>query len=729
MKKYWIHIVTIIIVLVNQLNAQSDTSKGYQYRISINSHVSARDMKKQYIIEQRIENIAENNEDEDIDYTTLFDQLSFYYEHPINLNNKEIEFDLKQLHLLDQFQIKAILAHKNKHGKFITLYELQTIALFEASDIRKILPFVAVNENFDATHLSFSEMLNRGKNDMFLRYSRVLNPVEGQKELDDSSWLNSPNSKQLGSADNLYFRYRFKYQNHLSIGVTAEKDAGENFLPNAKANELFNQPIPAGFDYYSAHFYLRDVGKIRALALGDYHVQLGQGLTFWSGLAIGKSSNVMSIKRNPMGIRPYASLDENLFMRGGAISMKFKQFEFLAFGSKKMIDANIIEDTTATDGSVIISSFQASGLHSTIGELNDKDAIQENIGGGEVSFHNDFLSIGLISAFTHYSGTLNRSISMYNQFQNFNFNNNINLVNGLHYSLIKRNFNFFGESSRSSSGGVAHLHGMMASLHPRLAISVLYRNYDRDYQSVYANAIAENSTPNNEKGLFTGLQFKLNNHWEISSYFDQFEFPWMKYQVDKPNSFGMDGFLQVLYRPTKKLDIYGRVRHRIRPYNEYNSDARDITNVYNVNQWNYRINFNVLISESIRLRNRIEYMTYERSGIEPESGVLIIQDIIFKPKESKLSFSARFALFDTDSYNSRIYSYENDVLYYFRIPAYCYQGARSYLTLRYQFKRGVDLWLRCGNWMYNNRSTIGSGNNQINGSSKTDVRAQLRIQF
>ena len=170
---------------------------------------------------------------------------------------------------------------------------------------------------------------------MFFRYSRVLNSVEGQKELDDSSWLNSPNSKQLGSADNLYFRYRFKYQNHLSIGITAEKDAGENFLPNSKANELFNQPTNTGFDYYSAHFYLRDVGKIRALALGDYHIQLGQGLTFWSGLAIGKSSNVMSIKRNPMGIRPYASLDENMFMRGAAISMKFKQFEFFSFGSKK----------------------------------------------------------------------------------------------------------------------------------------------------------------------------------------------------------------------------------------------------------------------------------------------------------------------------------------------------------------------------------------------------------
>ena len=52
------------------------------------STLSYKDMKKQYIIEQTIENIAENSEDENIDYTTLFDQLNFYYEHPINLNRK-----------------------------------------------------------------------------------------------------------------------------------------------------------------------------------------------------------------------------------------------------------------------------------------------------------------------------------------------------------------------------------------------------------------------------------------------------------------------------------------------------------------------------------------------------------------------------------------------------------------------------------------------------------------
>ena len=690
------------------------------------SNLSYKDMKKQYIIEQTIENIAENSEDENIDYTTLFDQLNFYYEHPINLNRKEIKFDLEQLMLLDQFQIKSLINHKEKYGKFLNIYELQTLNSFSSSDIRKILPFIVINENFDATHLSFLEMLNKGKNDVFFRYSRVINTTIGQTKLSDSSWLSSPNSKMLGSADNLYMRYRFKYQNHLSFGITTEKDAGETFLGNSQAENLFDLQKTRGFDFYSAHFFLKEVGKIDVLAIGDYHIQLGQGLTFWSGLAMGKSSNVMSLKRSAVGIKPYASVDENAFLRGGAFSVKYKKFKFLTFASKKNIDANIVEDTTAQDGSLIVSSFQASGIHSTIGQIEDKDAIEENIIGGEISYENKFMNFGLMGAFTKYNGSLERSLTTYNQFE---FNQNQNFVQGFHYSIVKRNFNLYGESSRSNNGGLANLHGLMASLHPNLALSIFYRNYGRNYQTTYANAIGEGSRPINEKGLFTGLQFKLNNFWEISSYFDQFQFPWMKYQVSKPNTNGIDGFIQILYHPTKKLNIYARIRHRDKPYNESESIERSITNVYNISQWNFRLNINALVSESIRLRNRIEYCSYLRYGLEKENGILLIQDITYKPKESKFSFTARFALFDTDSYNSRIYSYENDVLYYFRIPAYYLQGARTYITSRYQFKKGIDLWLRWGTWMYTNRDNIGSGLNEINGSSKSEIRAQLRIQF
>ena len=136
----------VIILLSNIIYSQTEENSSNK----INFNSSYKDMKRQYVIEQTIENIAENNEDENIDYTTLFDQLNYYYQHPINLNRKEIKFDLEQLMILNQFQIKSIINHREKYGKFLNIYELQGLKDFTATDLRKILPFIEVNENFDA---------------------------------------------------------------------------------------------------------------------------------------------------------------------------------------------------------------------------------------------------------------------------------------------------------------------------------------------------------------------------------------------------------------------------------------------------------------------------------------------------------------------------------------------------------------------------------------------------
>ena len=80
-KKYYL---LLVVLLGNISYSQSIDTVPNKNNVVSNS--SYKEMKKQYIIEQTIENIAENSEDENIDYTTLFDQLNYYYEHPINLN-------------------------------------------------------------------------------------------------------------------------------------------------------------------------------------------------------------------------------------------------------------------------------------------------------------------------------------------------------------------------------------------------------------------------------------------------------------------------------------------------------------------------------------------------------------------------------------------------------------------------------------------------------------------
>lgn len=89
----------------------------------------------------------------------------------------------------------------------------------------------------------------------------------------------------------------------------------------------------------------------------------------------------------------------------------------------------------------------------------------------------------------------------------------------------------------------------------------------------------------------------------------------------------------------------------------------------------------------------------------------------------------RIAFFSTDDYDSRIYAYENDVLYAVSLPAYYGKGFRTYLIARYGINRNLDLWLRFARTQLNNATSIGSGTDQINAPHKSDLKAQVRYRF
>jgi len=339
---------------------------------------ASREADKNAIIEKRVEYLVENAEESNADYTTIFDQLSYYYDHPLNLNRASLS-DLQELGLLTDFQINNLLQHIEDDGKLITLEELQTINGFDPETINLILPFVKVGTDVDTPQLTFHELINKGENTWFTRYERVLEEKKGFSPITDSALAASPNSRYLGDPNKIYTRYRYKYGMHLSMGFTAEKDAGEQFFKGAQKN---------GFDFYSAHFFLKNQGKIKQLAIGDYQAQFGQGLTYWSGLAFGKSADIMLVKRSAIGLKPYTSVDENLFLRGGGLAMQFGKIEATAFYSYNKMDGNIsLADSSSTNQNVLaISSIQLTGLHRTFNEIQDKDAITQQVMGGHVAF-------------------------------------------------------------------------------------------------------------------------------------------------------------------------------------------------------------------------------------------------------------------------------------------------------------------------------------------------------
>jgi hypothetical protein len=673
---------------------------------------------KNTIIEKRIEFLLENSEETEEDYTTLFDRFLYFFDNPINLNNTNKQ-ELQDLSLLNEIQINYLLEHIRLHGKLMALEELQSVEAFTLETIILIKPFVKVSYITDQVRLTWSELFKNGKNSFFIRYQQILEEQEGYTSIDDSLLSAKPNSRYLGSKGRVFSRYRFTYGNTLSIGITAEKDPGEEFFKGTQKS---------GFDFYSAHFFIRNRGKMKQLAVGDFQAQYGQGLTLWSGLAFGKGADILLIKRNAAGLLPYSSVDENRFLRGIGTTWQFKNIETSIFYSSKRIDANSeVPDTTfAVEQDVTtITSFQQSGFHRTLSEIEDKNSVQRNDAGGHLAFKKRNLNIGTTLIYSKFNSNYKPKLSYYNQF-NLDTNNLTNV--GVDYNYVFKNVNFFGETSHSLNAGFASINGAIIMLDPKLSFSILHRNFQRNYRSLLSNAISENTLPNNEQGLYIGVKTNPFKYFTVTAYFDSYRFPWLKYQVNSPSE-GSEYLLQLNYTPSKKLDMYVRVRERSK---NRNTQVPENTILYTVeqNQINYRYDVAYKVTDDIKLKSRVEIIRYKLGNNEKnEKGFMFYQDVIYQSLKSPFTFTFRYAMFETDSYDSRIYAYENDVLFAFSIPSYYYRGSRSYFIIKYSGIRNVDLWFRVAQTYYNNKDEIGSGLDKINGNTKTEIKAQVRINF
>lgn len=697
------------------------------------------------LIEQRIEAIAELlGDDSDIDLTALFETLADRYTDPLDLNHCT-PTELAELQLLSDVQISALFEHIRTEGTLLSIYELQTIDAFDANTIELVRPFVAVRERGSNTRVPWREALRLSEHEVIVRsvldvrqrrgfmgrdnlFGNHYTDPDGDPlpEFSDTRVMDSlrTNSKvYLGSPVKLYTRYRLRYRRNIDFGITAEKDEGEEFFGGSQ---------PDGFDFYSAHLFLRDLGRVKSVAIGDFQAQFGQGLTYWSGLAFnGKSSYTMNVRRGAPGLVPYASVNENLFLRGvGVTAEVVKHVDLTAFFSQRMLDGNIQFGDT-TDSGVVetsFSSFQEDGLHRTTTEVKKKDAISERTIGGHLRYSDRKLQIGATAVNVTYDQALVKAVKPYNR---FDFQGDALTKFGADWSLNHRNLTWFGEATTTdASKAVAWLTGMLVALDRSVSFSALYRDYPRDFAGFYSVAFAEGSNAWNERGLYTGIEVKASRKWTINAYFDTYSFPWLRFQADAPSE-GFDVLGQITWKPSKTTEVYARARHRMSQRNA-SGTVEGIDPLVPAEQDNYRVNVSTRAGKNLGLRTRVEVVNYQRGTEGLRHGVLIYQDLIHRPMRSPLELTFRLAIFETESYDARVYAYENDLIGLYSIPPYYGRGMRWYCMARITPLRRVDIWVRYGAWIWNGQDRYSSGLQEINGkgdpATGTAVRDEVKVQ-
>ncbi len=673
-----------------------------------NSHAQEPTPVQQEYIGQVIETLAEQNENSE-DVSVVFDDLLNYAHEPLNLNTASEE-ELAELHVLSAFQIAVLIDYRKTQGYLLTIYELLYIPGYRQEEIDLIGPFVTCAEPIKR-YSGFRGFHPFVKQQTIVRYQRILEQQKGYIPLSDSVLALEPDkTRYLGSPDKLYFRYRLDMGGRVRAGILMEKDAGEEFFRGNKRT---------GFDFYTGYIdYKNNKGMVHRFLLGDYHVQMGQGLLAWSSFSYGKSSYVSDICRRREVIKANSSAEENHFFRGSAITLGKEHLSLTAFASIHEVDAAVVSDTILHED--YFTGFTTSGYHATPSDLEKENSVRLLSAGVSLAYTGDRFKLGLNGISVQTEKYLKEQDQLYKAFY---FSGNRNSGISMDYRYLGKRMQFFGEVAYSNEA-VALINGMFIFLRPNLNLGILHRHYDKAYYSFWADAFRENSMVANEDGFYLGLEGNFSGN-RFRLYSDIFSFPWLRYRVNTPSE-GYEVFGE--WKKTfSRVVIYIRYKRQEKPINYIIEN-----NLYEVLpqiKEQYRLNSTVPLGSNLALQNRVEV---SRAGFRDDTlraGFLVFQDIMLRELPVPLDISLRIAYFNTDDYDTRIYAYERDLLYAATSQMHYEKGWRYMLLLKWKPAEYISFWLKIGQTLYPGQETVGSSLSEIQVNHRTEVKLQMIVKL
>jgi len=594
--------------------------------------------------------------------------LHFNYQNVKFDLNKVERLQLDSLGLLIAKQIEHFFQYRKSFGPFLDIHELQAIPLWDPTTIARIRRCVAV---FPREWYQSPLVLNSPA--LSLLTIRWRPPVQNQA---------AANSVAAWTGDANYFRVTYRYSaSFLKLGITAEKDPGELWI-NTRTK------LPA--DYLSAYILVNGKGKVKQLLLGDFTVNLAQGLIQWQAMSFRKTPQLVLLKKSSLVFQPHRSSNEFNFHRGVAMQFQHRSHSLSLFFGSKRLSGNL--GFLEVSNQLGITSFNTAGYHRTTAEINSQGNLSQMVGGGRYGFKRGLFSSGANLVLYRFSLPLIPTARAYDKYAILG-KNWINMSMDLGYTY--KNFHIFSEQAIDKNGSWAGLAGLLTSVTKAIEFGFLCRTYTKSFQSLYSNAIAEGTLPSNEKGLFFSLNARLSNAVSIQVFTDHFYFPWLRYLIDQPSR-GVEQFTQINYQPDKVSTIYFRFRKEQKMQTV--SDAAALSPIEAaslIERFHFRFQVERVVSKSLKWsirmeRSRVRQILNKSAGTA--NGFLGFFQLGFQPFErNMLKGTIRYLVFDTDDYQSRIYAFTPQAGGGFQLGQYSNSGREMILNIENEFFRIFSL--------------------------------------
>lgn len=659
-------------------------------------------------VEEDIERALEgfDPDDADIDPEALAQYLTDLAANPVNVNAAQLN-ELLGLPGINVRLARGMLEYRRRKP-FESIDELTEVRGIGPATLERIRPYVTLGSQVALTRQllgSRAYWSERGRLEYISRGQRVLQQQTGYTAPESEG-----QSRYAGSPWRYYQRLNYRSR-RISLNFTQLKDPGEPLAG------------PGDFDFNSWHAGVQNIGWIQQIVAGDFGLWTGQGLVFATGLGFGKGRNVISAPaQRERGLAPYQSSEETRFMRGVGATIG-GDLQLTGFYSNRRLSATEVAADT-------VRMPSSSGLHRTPTERARRLNTGLRMYGGRITYSG---SRGLIGASGYQASYDNYILPTDALHDRYDFAGRRASTLGLDYRLFIGEFVSYGEAARSRNGGMGMVSGLSWALDDDTDLTAVYRNYGKDFQSLFGSGFAEvGGLPRNEEGLYVGLAHQPAEWLRLSGYFDQFRFPAPRFGTAQPTD-GYDLLGLAEFRFSRDLNVYVLARSKIRgnDYERIDPDNfnREILVMGRDMRSTLRTQLEYQLSPQLRSRTRLEWARgRERDQAEAETGVMIFQDLRWRPAPP-ITIDMRMALFETESFTSRIYTFENDLLYTFSNTLLSGQGQRAYVLLRYAAGAQLDFWVKYAATIYEDRRIIGSGLTESEGNLRSQLGLQMRVKF
>ncbi|WP_092109406.1 helix-hairpin-helix domain-containing protein [Prevotella sp. KH2C16] len=639
--------------------------------------------------EQLLGELESMEDVESDDWESSHELMAELAAHPLDINKITRE-DLEQLPFLTARQIEGICEYVYKYAPLQSVHELAMVESLDAHRRALLECFLTVAPQPEKAKVpTLKNILKYGRHEAV---GSMKIPFYERK------------GDQFGYLGYKYkhgVRYTFRYGQQVKVGLVGAQDAGEPFFANR--NSL-------GYDYYSFYFLLKDIGRLKALALGRYRLRFGAGLILNNSYSFGKLAMLSSLGRNSNHIFGHSSRSEANYLQGAAATVSLvKGLELTGFVSYRDIDATLNKDSSS------VATLLKTGYHRTQSEMDRKHNTTEFLGGGNLSFKRLPFTIGITAFYSAFNRSLQPNTSQryrryYPQGKNF-WNMSVD------YSYVSSRFTFSGETAMGDSKALATLNTASYKLTHGLTLMALQRFYSYKYYSLHARSFGEGSMVNDESGIFVGVDWQPSRRWKLIFYSDYAYFTWPKYQADASSS-AWDNLLQATYTRGHWSFL---ARYRVRVREKDNEEKTGLMNettqrgrlsaMYGNDSWSTKTQVDMAFSQ------------YKKSSF----GWMLSEHLSFRHRWLRLF--ATVGYFHTQDFSSRVYLYEHALLYNYSFPVFYGEGIRYMLDAEARISKHVDLTAKVGTTDYFDRDHISSGYQQIDGSAMTDLELQLCFKF